>query len=63
MLVNSFTRHMRLGYIDPAQIEKVATAPDNIEQPIGIVARTTHRYRVITNGPESVLNAPRLGTP
>lgn len=59
VFVNSITGHMRLGYLDPAQIEKVVTDPDNIEQPIGIVARTTRRgrtrrYRVITGGPESV---------
>lgn len=59
VFVNSITGHMRLGYLDPAQIEKVVTDPDNIEQPIGIVARTTRRgrtrrYRVITGGPENV---------
>lgn len=59
VFVNSINGHMRLGYIDPAQIEKVVTDPDNIEQPIGIIARTTRRglrkrYRVITGGPESV---------
>ncbi len=62
VFVNSITGHMRLGYLDPAQIEKVVTDPDNIEQPIGIVARTTRRgrtmrYRVITGGPESVFTA------
>lgn len=62
VFVNSITGHMRLGYLDPAQIEKVVTDPDNIEQPIGIVARTTRRgrirrYRVITGGPENVFTA------
>jgi hypothetical protein len=59
VFVNRITGHMRLGYLDPAQIEKVVTDPDNIEQHIGIVARQdkkgrTRRYRVITGGPESV---------
>ena len=62
VFVNSITGHMRLGYLDPAQIEKVVTDPDNIEQPIGIVARTTRRgttrrYRVSTGGPEDVFTA------
>lgn len=62
VFVNSITGHMRLGYLDPAQIEKVVTDPDNIEQPIGIVARTTRRgttrrYRVITGGREDVFTA------
>lgn len=62
VFVNSITGHIRLGYLDPAQIEKVVTDPDNIEQPIGIVARTTRRgrtrrYRVITGGPEDVFTA------
>lgn len=66
VFVNSITGHMRLGYLDPALIEKVVTDPDNIEQPIGIVARAglsgarrgkTRRYRVLTGGPEEVFTS------
>ncbi|MEQ1776665.1 MAG: hypothetical protein ABL891_23005, partial [Burkholderiales bacterium] len=50
---------VRLGYLDPAMIERVAVDPDNAEQPIGIeTVKDQHgrsrRYRVIVNGPESV---------
>ena len=60
--VNEFSGHVRLGYLDPARIGKVVTDPDNIEQPIGILASspkrggTQLRYRVIVNGPESVFS-------
>ena len=57
--VNEANGHVRLGYLDPGQIENVVTDPDNIEQPIGIVTvRNRHgvkrRYRIIVNGPEDV---------
>ena len=61
VFVNSVNGHVRLGYLDPALIAKVVTDPDNIEQPIGIVANMDkrgrqRRYRIIINGPESVFS-------
>lgn len=52
------TGFVRLGYLDPAEIQTVVTDPENREQPIGIVTkRDTHgrtrRYRVIVNVPEA----------
>lgn len=57
--VNEHNGHVRLGYVDPGQIEKVITDPDNIEQPIGVVLRRDKkgrqkRMRVIVNGPEEM---------
>lgn len=62
--VNEFTGHVRLGYLDPAQIATVVTDPDNAEQPIGIVTTKdrkggARRYRVIVNGDESDLFTER----
>ena len=59
VFINDVNGDVRLGYIDPARIEKVVTDPDNSEQPIGIILRrdAKHRkkkYRVIVNGPETV---------
>jgi hypothetical protein len=56
--------HVRLGYLDPAQIETVVTDPDNREIPVGIVTRRNgrheqRRYRVIHNGLESDLFTAR----
>ena len=56
--VDPVSGHVRLGYLDPAQIETVVTDPDNAEQPIGIVTvKNKHgqarRYRIIINGPET----------
>lgn len=62
VFVNHISGHVRLGYLDPARIESVITDPDNAEQAIGIVARSTRRggsklrYRVIINGPEEVFS-------
>jgi len=57
--VNEHSGHVRLGYLDPAQIETVVIDPDNPEQPIGIVTvkdkkGVARRYRVIVNGAEDV---------
>ncbi|MFP3944321.1 MAG: hypothetical protein ACLFWF_10530, partial [Alphaproteobacteria bacterium] len=59
--VNEANGHVRLGYLDPAQIATRVTDPDNIEQVIGIVTRKdakgqARRYRTIVNGPESVFS-------
>lgn len=50
---------VRVGYLDPRQIETVVMDPDNAEQPIGIVTRkdrkgNARKFKVIVNGPESV---------
>jgi hypothetical protein len=60
--VNEISGEVRLGYIDPGEIETVVTDPHNIEQNIGIVTkRDKHgrrkRFRIIVNGPESVFTA------
>jgi hypothetical protein len=57
--VNELNGHVRLGYLDPALIERVAVDPDNPEQPIGIetvqdALGRSRKYRVIINGPEEV---------
>lgn len=57
--VNEHSGHVRLGYLDPAQIATVVIDPDNPEQPIGIVTANdkkgvARRYRVIVNGAEDV---------
>ncbi len=57
--VNEHSGHVRLGYLDPAQIATVVIDPDNPEQPIGIVTvkdrkGMARRYRVIVNGAENV---------
>ena len=52
------TGFVRLGYLDPAQIETVVMDPDNSEQAIGVVTRrnkkgVARRYRIIVNAPET----------
>lgn len=59
VFVNEMTGHVRLGYLDPDNIETVVRDPDNAEQPIGIVTvkdkrGRARRYRVVVNGPETV---------
>jgi hypothetical protein len=56
--VNEIDGFVRLGYLDPAQIETIVMDPDNPEQPIGIVTcknkkGIARRYRVIVNGPRT----------
>lgn len=57
--VNEHNGHVRLGYLDPALIEKVMVDPDNPEQPIGIITckdskYIAKKYKVIVNGPETI---------
>lgn len=57
---NEDTGHVRLGYLDPAQVATVVTDPNNIEQPIGVVTvkdrkGRAKRYKVIINGEEDDL--------
>jgi len=61
---NPYTGEVRLGYLDPAQIETVVHDPDNAEQPIGIVTRRNRkgeqrRYKVIVNGRDDDLFTER----
>ncbi len=56
---NEHNGHVRLGYLDPGNIEKVVCDPDNSEQPIGVVTNRDkkgkkRRYRIIVNGSESI---------
>lgn len=57
VFVNRIDGHVRLGYLDPALIARVAVDPDNPEQPIGIEtvqdgSGRARRYRVIVLGAE-----------
>jgi hypothetical protein len=59
VFVNAVSGAIRLGYIDPAEIDEVVTDPDNAEQPIGVITRANganrkRRYRIIVLGPETV---------
>ncbi len=59
VFVNNFNGHVRLGYLDPAQIDSVITDPDNARQPIGIQTKKDakgnyKRFRVIINAEETV---------
>jgi hypothetical protein len=61
---NPFTGEVRLGYLDPSQIETVVHDPDNAEQPIGIVTKRNRkgeqkRYKVIVNGRDDDLFTTR----
>lgn len=62
--VNEHNGHVRLGYLDPALIEKVVTDPDNAEQPIGVITKRDRKgryrkFRVIVNGNERDLFTQR----
>jgi len=62
--VNEFNGHVRLGSIDPSQIETIVSDPDNAEQPIGIITtrngrHRSKRYQIIINGTESDLFSRR----
>lgn len=57
--VNKITGKVRLGYLDPANINTVVYDPDNSEQAIGVVTHkdrkgVAKKYRVIINGGEDV---------
>ena len=59
VFVNPSSGHVRLGYLDPEDIEAVVTDPDNAEQPILIQtvrdeAGNQRTFRVIVNGPERI---------
>lgn len=58
--VNDVNGHVRLGYLDPAMIERVVVDPENAEQPIGIETKKNTKgeykqYRIIVNGAEDDL--------
>lgn len=62
VFVNPHNGHVRLGYLDPAEIDKVVTDPDNARQPIGIYTKKDakgnyRRFRVIINAEENVFGA------
>lgn len=64
--VNEHDGHVRLGYLDPGQVEKVIFDPDNPEQAIGVITKRDKkgnflRYRVIINGPEDVFTERTQG--
>lgn len=57
--VNKVNGHVRLGYLDPAEIDQVITDPDNKRQPIGVQTKrdkagNVRKYKVIINADESV---------
>ncbi|MDF1622514.1 MAG: hypothetical protein P1V33_03470 [Pseudohongiella nitratireducens] len=59
VFVNKVDGHVRLGYLDPAEIDKVITDPDNKRQPIGVQTKKDSKgnykkYRVIINADETV---------
>lgn len=64
--VNEHSGHVRLGYLDPGQVEKVIFDPDNPEQPIGVITKRDKkgsylRYQVIINGDEDVFTERTQG--
>lgn len=59
VFVNKVSGHVRLGYLDPAMIDKVITDPDNSRQPIGVQTKkdargNVRKFRVIVNAEENV---------
>ncbi|MDX1491284.1 MAG: hypothetical protein R3332_08355 [Pseudohongiellaceae bacterium] len=62
VFVNPMNGHVRLGYLDPAEIDRVITDPDNARQPIGIQTKkdkqgNVRKFRVIINAEENVFGA------
>jgi hypothetical protein len=62
--VNEASGFVRLGYLDPRQIETVVNDPDNPEQPIGVVTKRDNRgkywkYRVMVLGDDADLFTTR----
>lgn len=62
--VNEFNGHVRLGYLDPSNIDKVITDPDNPEQPILVITKRDkkgkyRKYKVIVNGDDEALFTAR----
>lgn len=59
VFVNEVSGHVRLGYLDPANIAEVIRDPDNPEQPIGVITTRDKKgqylkYRIVINGAEDV---------
>ncbi|CAN5438737.1 hypothetical protein BH10PSE18_BH10PSE18_18970 [soil metagenome] len=62
--VNEASGFVRLGYLDPRQIQTVVMDPDNPEQPIGVVTKKDnrgrfHKYRVVVLGDDEDLFSAR----
>lgn len=62
--VNDSSGFVRLGYLDPRQINQVVMDPDNPEQPIGVITKKDtrgryHKYRVVVLGEDSDLFSKR----
>lgn len=62
--VNEHSGRVRLGYLDPANIQDVVLDPDNPEQPILVVTKRDkkgryRKYRVIVNGNDADLFTAR----
>ena len=62
--VNNVSGHVRLGYLDPANIRKVVADPDNPEQPILVLTTRNKKgrykkYRIIVNGDDNELFTQR----
>lgn len=58
--VNEGSGFVRLGYLDPRQIDQVVNDPDNPEQPIGVVTKKDaqgkqYHYRVVVIGKDEEL--------
>lgn len=59
VFVNEVSGHVRLGYLDPANIAEIVRDPDNPEQPIGVITTRDKKgqylkYKIVINGPEDV---------
>jgi hypothetical protein len=59
VFVNEISGHVRLGYLDPANIAEVIRDPDNPEQPIGVITTRDKKgqylkYKIVINGSEDV---------
>ncbi len=62
--VNEASGAVRLGYLDPRQIDKVEMDPDNPEQAIGVITKkdaagNCHKYKVIVLGDDADLFTQR----
>lgn len=59
MFVNEVSGHVRLGYLDPANIAEIVRDPDNPEQPIGVITTRDKKgqylkYKIVINVLEDV---------
>lgn len=57
---NEASGHVRLGYVDPRQINEVVLDPDNAEQPIGVITKKDRKgryqkFRVVVMGDDAEL--------